>query len=354
MLQLMPLCGVFYSLTQSLPYLYRDVLLTFFYCNSLFHFHLYREEVSESIFKWPFKSKMNLSKKHSFNHESYSNVHRPINSTKRHEKDLATLEKNERIKRSIHEKLFASASMPDLLRQEETSKVKLKEEPKIEIKIHKGIEVTDESAQFVTVDEIQPPKRPIRAKVRRAPDPPKPPIQTPVEEVIEAIPKPPTPPVRRQSRSNSLRAAQIGFNSKLPPLVMSRKNMHQLNYVTINSVDESVITEEEPPLKSILKTGNEESHSNKTHHITFINVPDSSSEDEQDEFEQPQDIWSQIDLHRSQLKRYEEFEVEGVSRFDESESEEEELSDDDNPPPLPRTPPPISDEQPFLREFIIA
>lgn len=311
----------------------------------------------ESIFKWPFKSKLNLKKNNSFdmNHDSYS-YQRPV-SGERSEKDLQTLEKNERIKRSIYERLYSSSSMPDLIQRDDYdyNEPKIKEShievaEKMKIQIHKGIEVTDESTQFVTVDEIKLPKRPARAKVKKAPEIPiqiPPPIEnqkSQEEEIIEVDPpKPPTPP-RRQSRSNSLRASQIEFLTQLPPLVMPRRNINQ-NYVPIHSVDESLISEEDQTekqpqqqqLKSILKSGNNEEAqtTTKTHHIKFINVPDSPIESSEDEG----DVWDQINMHRNQLNRFKE---------DESEKEEE------IPPPLPKTPPPVIDEPSYLRDFVIA
>jgi hypothetical protein len=266
---------------------------------------------------------------------------------------MATMEKNERLKRSIHEKLYSSASMPDLLqRDEDVKKVDTK------IKILTGV-LVDESTDFVTVDEITP-KRPIRVKMRRAPSIP---VQQKKneqnskkeEQEIEPIqsPKPPTPPVRRQSRSNSLRASQKEILSaqQIPPLVMPRRNINQ-NFVTIESIDddsndqENQIKVEQP--KSILKTG-EDNHTTKGQHITFVNVPDSSSSSDDDE--ENQDVWTRIDMHRNQLKRLQE--MESASHFDESESSTQE-SEMDETPPLPKTPPPIVDEQPYLRDFSFA
>lgn len=308
------------------------------------------------------------------NRESYSGQ---SVGPQRRQQDYETMQKNERIKRSIYERLNSSASMPDLLQRDEnvseqTVAVKKpermierrfdeEEKPELRIQIHKGIEVTDESTQFVTVDEIKLPKRPIRVgKVRRAPDIPVHAVQVSsdeikniqedvdVEEVTdETILKPPTPPIRRQSRSNSLRASQIEFLTQLPPLVMPRKNINQ-SFVSIDSVDETSLANEDEQqeqvqqLKSILKTGNEEVH--KVHHITFINVPDSPSEsdDERDREEIEEDVWSKIDMHRNQLRRYQE-----------TSSESEEIIEND-PPPLPKTPPPNTEEPIYLRDFIIA
>lgn len=307
-------------------------------------------------------------------------------SPQRREQDFETMQKNERIKRSIYERLNSSASMPDLLHREEhvtvergvdviksermiaERSVDVEEKPELRVQIHKGIEVTDESTQFVTVDEIKLPKRPIRGKVRKTPEIPVLPVknssdeeavievemnQEDVEEIVdETIIKPPTPPHRRQSRSNSLRASQIEFLSQLPPLVMPRKNINQ-SFVSIESVDETLVSEEQQhqaqQLKSILKTGQEEVH--KVQRITFVNVPDSpsdTSEDERENQDIEEDVWSKIDTHRNQLKRYQEYQESSVK------IEESPPPLPKTPPPLPKTPPPTGEEPNYLRDFTIA
>lgn len=301
---------------------------------------------------------MDLKKQHSLDEENYR---RPVGTEVRDKDlDLATMEKNERLKRSIHERLYPSASMPDLLQRDDISKAKIDEKP-VEIKIHTGV-VVDESTQFVTVDEIKMPKRPVRVKMRRAPSIPTSQVKKEEQDVEDPpvqSPKPPTPPVRRQSRSNSLRASQIEIPSSVPPVVMPRRHINQ-TYMTIESVDDS--SNEQPHQievpKSILKT-DDHHHVTKVHHITFVNVPDSPPSSDDEEFrenrsveeEETQDVWTRIDIHRSQLKRLQE--MESVSRFDESDDPSQE-SDIDEIPPLPITPPPLNDDKPYLREFSFA
>lgn len=152
------------------------------------------------------------------------------------------------------------------------------------------------------------------------------------DEDSDIPPKPPTP-IRKRSRSNSLKPlepkddpAELPVNK--PPAIIPRKK--HINY---NKYKESTEPSPIPTLdddsvqltpKSILKSQPQpQSHQTKTN-VHFINVPDSSDEEDQD-------IWRKIDAHRQQLlKNYNTV----------------------NPPPLPKTPPPTAD--PSQRNFEFA
>lgn len=262
--------------------------------------------------------------------------------------------------------------MPNLIQGDEKAVKELEKvdmKPRVEIKILTGV-VVNESTDFVTVDEMKP-KRPVRVKMRRAPSIP---VQEPQKNAPENIKENkeekrddndtlptqsvnPTPPVGRESRSNSLKMLQgEDVTQKMSPLMMPRRQINQ-TYISIESVDDT--NEQEQPtqvVKSILKTGDESYSAKPVQHITFLNVPDSSSsslsEDESTE-EEIQDVWTKIDKHRIQLKRLQD--MESVSGFYENDSSLHDESDiEDQIPPLPKTPPPIIDEQSHLRDFSFA
>lgn len=269
--------------------------------------------------------------------------HTPPIVPQRREKNLANLEKNERLKRSIFERLYSSTNSltcDDNIMTRDFDNTKTSE-----IKILTGV-VVDESTQFLTVDEIKMPKRPVRVKMRRAPSIP---AQQALEDNFKNIEqekeiefKPPTPPlVRRHSRSNSLRTSQDKI--KLHVVVMPRKNFNQ-TYIPSESNGQHF--DNEHP-KSILKISSDENqtHTPKIQHITFVNVPNSSSSSSSSSENEcsEDDIWTRIDTHRSQLMRLHAYE----NDFSEVENDA---------PPLPKTPPPppLGEEKPYLREFSFA
>ena len=86
--------------------------------------------------------------------------------------------------------------------------------------------------------------------------------------------------------------------------------------------------------KSILKRQQDTSQQSKSS-VQFINVPDiSSSSSEDEDYDDKNDVWSKIDLHRKQLMMDHEFNRVYISS-----------SPSDSPPPLPKTPPPTADIQ---------
>lgn len=366
-------------------------------------------------------------------------------TSERKSQDIETLQKNERIKRSISDRLYSrqSVSMPDLVqcdeinvlyRERSVDEAIHKQISQPVINIQKGIEesLDDDATHYQTVDEIKEFRvvtRPIRAKIKLTSviaenekqmenvknDKKEEKLLTSTSMIVEEKkelehviteeekeeklppPKPPTP-LRRRSRSNSLKDSQqsnapvIAVRSSIiqkdiendspatPPVALPRKKhlnsnikkeeitelntaREEINFksvyvetkiadgVDVETIKEMKITSENNELivaeikkevpeievhhveesatpKSILKTSEARRPSNN--HITFIDVPDSSSSSE-DEGEN--DIWSQINLHRERLNR----------RFEAADSNSDTSSFTENPPPLPFTPPPTAE-----------
>jgi len=111
---------------------------------------------------------------------------------------------------------------------------------------------------------------------------------------------------------------------------LSVKN--QINFQDTDSTKTAIVTP-----KSILKTQQDSSQQPKST-VQFINIPDSSSEDE--DYEDSNDVWSKIEIHRQQLMMNHEFNRVYISS-----------SSADSPPPLPKTPPPTANIQERNFEF---
>lgn len=281
---------------------------------------------------------MTLSRQHSRD-ENSSRVSSYSSSRKeyeRREQDAILAEKNERIRRSIFQRLNSnSMSMPDLVQCDV---------PQKNLTIQKGVEeVLDEAAQYQTVDEIREIKSVPKVSVKTNVENPKE-LKTEIssemnDEEIEILPRPPTPPLRRRSRTNSLKPVEPIEDSQdlavnKPPMVIPRKknvnyNSEKVHIKPIDQTDTSAVgkisvqDEEASKLtpKSILKS---QAHSAQPHqtrtNVHFVNVPDSSDEEENDNDD---DIWRRIDIHREKLSN--------------------KSIDFENPPPLPKTPPPSAD-----------
>lgn len=248
-------------------------------------------------------------------------------SNENREKNKASMEKNERLKSSIHEKLYSFNSMPDLLQHNGEEKDNLKTN---EIKIFTGVEVVDECVQFETASEINIPKRPARVKLRRAPSIPVHETKNEKKSDENQSMEPPTSNSLKETQNESILQDEF-IKQKYPSIDYSNKK--------------SNIMRSDSP-KSILKTGNEQS-SSKSQHITFMDCPQDipTDFDENEIFEECQDVWKTIEIHRYQLKRSQPID----NNFTQDCESDEFL------PPLPKTPPPpLDNEQPYLRDFSFA
>lgn len=337
----------------------------------------------ESIFRWPFRNKLSLTRgtlreENMSKETGVSSTGTLLKQFERRETDPTLVEKNERLRRSIYERLNSSSSMsmPDLVQSESSNIMKKEASQSIDLTLHESTQVSLEEISHSIVDEIREnkalktifvnPKDNSSDKIvseisREDKELPKIEIEKDIEEEeLEIPPRPPTP-IRRRSRSNSLKPLETTQNNQIvqdvPPIIIPRKkninynknfNNHENIQPTDNKNDYEIVAAKEilkheedsnqMTPKSILKSNEQQEHT--THqtkvNVHFINVPDSSSDDEYDDSIEidNSDVWRKIDIHREQLmKKYE------VSNY--------------SPPPLPKTPPPsASDSQ--QRDFQFA
>ncbi|KAG5680708.1 hypothetical protein PVAND_010199 [Polypedilum vanderplanki] len=324
----------------------------------------------ESIFRWPFKNKMSLSKSQSLKENNRPSAitrstsapeETTLEKNDRIAHQMAMAEKNERLRRSIYESLHSndiSASMPDLVNESISPKM---------MKIQKGLEVSleEETDEYQLTDEVQEIKSlescsESQTSIQQEKEENEGDEINQIEEeeekeeVIQI--KPPTPP-RRRSRSSSIKINQLLADSpdinSIPvlPVVLPRKkqmlaNSNNIEPESFEKTNNEICEIERRRSsidiipKSILKTSETTNNSNSTVH--FINVPESSSsEDETDDYEDDVNrhysVWQQIDIHRDQLTQSYQ-----LNRNEESSS----------PPPLPKTPPPKY--EPVERDFSFA
>ncbi|CAG9805694.1 unnamed protein product [Chironomus riparius] len=207
----------------------------------------------ESIFRWPFKNKMKVSSSNLAIDEN-----RVLDSNDeavhRRERDSMLAEKNERLRRSIYERLNSTSSMPDLVNDSQPGTYERKFEEPILV-FQKGVESElDEAAHYQIVDEIHDTKLvetvPVRVKERPVKEisaqtfemcAPKKTIDSVAEsdEKIEIIKdsNPPKPPVRRRSKASDLTPPKekkdVQGNQIIPPAVKPRKKISNLT-VTID------------------------------------------------------------------------------------------------------------------------
>jgi hypothetical protein len=312
----------------------------------------------ESIFRWPFKNKMSLSKSHSMKEdqrriEVIRSTSASESTTEHVDKiahEMALAEKNERIKRSIYERLHSnnSVSMPDLVQRDDGKRLS---PPAKMMAIQKGLEMSleEESDEYQMIDdevvqEIKPTEAFFEAQTLLDEEKDASVPEEIEEEISQA--RPPTP-IRRRSRSNSIKnqlansqpspddidLSENANLSEIPPAVKPRKK-HVLASNTIEhasfEVEENRRSSIDVAPKSILKNSETSAHSSSTVH--FINVPESSSsEDEADFYRENENfsVWQQIDMHRMQLTKA--FQL---------NNDDDSLAENAPPPPLPITPPP--------------
>lgn len=300
----------------------------------------------ESIFRWPFRSKLNLSRNQSVEENVHSNDHikaipSDLNLSKR-EQDEITAYKNEKLIRLIYERLNAeSISVPDLSSTDESKTIEKKQDflsistdseaPKIpKIKERKRLKVKTQKSETLNHSELSevPPPTPMRRKSHEKKNhidkqeileiPQKPPLVKPrtkklnpitvehleseTEDVLNAITNYDELFAKVKPRKLSLTAEtnETQYDVKIKDVQM------EIVHAETNLSNELELQVEPTYLKSILKTS-EATGSPKR--IKFRNLPiESNSESESsyygdDDDDDDEDVWSRINQHRYQLNR---------------------------------------------------
>ncbi|XP_070491472.1 neurofilament heavy polypeptide-like [Chironomus tepperi] len=207
----------------------------------------------ESIFRWPFKNKMKVSSSNFIIDENRV-LDIDDESVHRRERDSMLAEKNERLRRSIYERLNSTTSMPDLVNDSQAGTYQQKADESFLV-IQKGVESElDESAHYQVVDEIHDTKivETVPVRIKESP------VSAPTFELCvkpkeshEKITKtgnenetiqnstPPKPPVRRRSKASDLTPPkdkkEVQEIQNIPPPVKPRK---RISHLTVK-IDES-------------------------------------------------------------------------------------------------------------------
>ena len=193
----------------------------------------------ESIFRWPFRNKMKISSS-----KLVIDENRVLDSNEeavhRREHDSILAEKNERLRRSIYERLNSTSSMPDLVNDSQPGTYAQKVEDSI-LNIQKGVESElDENSHYQIVDEIHDTKsvESIPVRVKQNPVKAKSSEKSVQKEPNDTMAKqdqnliPPKPPARRRSRASDLTHPEEKKDVQeiqiTPPVVKPRKRITHL------------------------------------------------------------------------------------------------------------------------------